>query len=264
MGPAKPAKPKHPAPTDHVARLQETKAVMLLLKFLPLLLLVAISFGHQGHQERANRLVPGFQPYDHPSQKAVGGPPSRHSGPIGDVEWVEGRGHGEGGVPVFGSIKPTPPSSTTISSSLILLLLVGGVGAAALLKGKTAASPVAASKNEEAKEEKKRGRARTEEPVDDLSSTERLQPRKPSKEIATLASACPVLTTSSVKEENKTQEMPTKSTTPSKELIPSPTPIVEVKCEEKTIVKNEIESETTKEEKPREETAKEEEGKSQD
>ena len=24
--------------------------------------------------------------------QAVGGPPSRHSGPIGDVEWVEGRG----------------------------------------------------------------------------------------------------------------------------------------------------------------------------
>jgi len=170
---------------------------MLLLKLLPLLLLVAISFSHQGHQERANRLVPGFQPYDHPSHKAVGGPPSRHSGPIGDVEWVEGRGHGEGGVPVFGSIKPTPPpSSTTFSSSLILLLLAGGVGAAALLKGKTASSPAEASKNEPAKEERRS--ARTEEPVDHPSSTERLQP-KPDKEPKTVSSACSI-PPSSVKE----------------------------------------------------------------
>jgi len=216
---------------------------MLLLKLLPLLLLVAITFSHQGHQERANRLVPGFQPYDHPSQKAVGGPPSRHSGPIGDVEWVEGRGHGEGGVPVFGSIKPTPPSSTTLSSSLILLLLVGGVGAAALLKGK------AASKDESAKEEKRRDR--TEEPVVPPSSTERLQ--------TTLLSTRPI-PPSSVEKENKTQEKTTTSTTPPEALITSPAPGAEVKCEEKRKVKNE--SETKKEEEIWKEKAKEEERKS--
>jgi len=218
---------------------------MLLFKLLPLLLLVVISFSHQGHQERVNRLVPGFQPYDHPSQKAVGGPPSRHSGPIGDVEWVEGRGHGEGGVPVFGSIKPTPPSSTTISSSLLLLLLLGGVGLAAVLKGKTTSSSVAASKNE-AKEDIKR-RARTEEPVDLPSSTERLRP-KTFGETPTLSSARPKASYGA-EEESKTQEMPTKSTNPPKELISSPTPRSELKCEEKTKVRNEIESKTRKEKK---------------
>jgi len=228
----------------------------MLLKLVPLLLLVAISFSHQGHQERANRLVPGFQPYDHPSQKAVGGPPSKHSGPIGDVEWVEGRGHGEGGVPVFGSIKPTPPStSTTISSSLLLLLLLGGVGAAALLKGKTAGGPVAASKNEEAKEER-RGRAGNEEPVDDLASTERLQPKKSCVETTTLSLACPILPTSSFREEGKSHEMPT--TTPPKEVITSPMSRAEVKCEEKTKVKDRNDSETRKEEKIRKEKANEE------
>merc|ERR1712210_119581 len=141
------------------------------------------------------------------SQKAASGPPSRHSGPIAEVEWVEGRGHGEGGVPVFGSIKPTPPSSTTLSSSLILLLLVGGVGAAALLKGK------AASKDEAAKEEKRR--ARTEEPVVPPSSTERLPPTLP------LARPIPP---SSVETENKTQEKTTTSTTHPEALIPSPAP----------------------------------------
>jgi len=224
---------------------------MLLFKLLPLLLLVVISFSHQGHQERVNRLVPGFQPYDHPSQKAVGGPPSRHSGPIGDVEWVEGRGHGEGGVPVFGSIKPTPPSSTTISSSLLLLLLLGGVGLAAVLKGKTTSSSVAASKNE-AKEDIKR-RARTEEPVK-LPSTEKLQ-SKTFEQTPTLSAARPI-PPYCAEEESNTQEMPTKSTTPPKELISSPTPRVEVKCEEKTKVKNEIE--TRKEEKTWKEMAKEE------
>jgi len=216
---------------------------MLLLKLLPLLLLVVFSFSHQGHQERVNRLVPGFQPYDHPSQKAVGGPPSRHSGPIGDVEWVEGRGHGEGGVPVFGSIKPTPPSSTSLSSSLVVLLLLGGVGLAAVLKGKTASGKNEAASKNEAREEK-RG-ARTEEPVN-LPSTERLQSRPCYEETPTLSSTRPI-PSSCVKEENKTQEMPTKSTPPLKELIP--TSRDEVKCEEKTKIK----SETRKEEKTRKE-----------
>ena len=94
---------------------------------------------------------------------------------------------------MFGSIKPTPPpSSTTFSSSLILLLLAGGVGAAALLKGKTASSPAEASKNEPAKEERRS--ARTEEPVDHPSSTERLQPKPETK-----SSACSI-PPSSVKE----------------------------------------------------------------
>ena len=153
-------------------------------------------------------------------------------------------GHGEGGVPVFGSIKRTPPSSTSISSSLLLLLLLGGVGVAAVLKGKTA---VAASKNE-AKEEKKR-RARTEEPVDLPSSPERLQ-SKPYYEETPILSYC-------AKEENTTQEEPIKSATPSKELIP--TPRAEVKCDEKEKTKlDQNESEKGKEEKTRRERAKEE------
>ena len=155
---------------------------------------------------------------------------------------------------MFGSIKPTPPSSTSLSSSLILLLLVGGVGAAALLKGKTA-GPVAASKDEAAKEEKRR--ARTEEPVVLPSSTERLQP-KPDKETPSLPSAHPI-PASSVKEESKTQEMPTKSTTPPKALIPFPGPEAELKYEKKNKVKNESESETRIEVEIRKEKAKEEE-----
>jgi len=115
----------------------------------PLLLLLTTHTGysHQGHQERANRLVPGFQPYDHPAQKAVGGPPSRLAGPMGQVEWVEGRGHGEGGVPVFGAIEPPPPSATS-SSPLLLLLLLGGLAAAALLKAKTASTSTPTKKEE--------------------------------------------------------------------------------------------------------------------
>ena len=67
------------------------KGTMVMHKFLPLVMVIAISLCNQGHQllwclavvkkikrygeneivnqERASRLVPGFQPYDHPSQK---------------------------------------------------------------------------------------------------------------------------------------------------------------------------------------------------
>jgi len=169
---------------------------MVMHKFLPLVMIIAISLCNQGHQERANRLVPGFQPYDHPSQKAVGGPPSRHSGPIGDVEWVEGRGHGEGGMPVFGAIKPPPPSSSTsISSSLLLLLLAGGVGAAALLRGKTSN---AASKDDK----------RTGEPVI-IPSPERQQPRVAKETPHLPSTACPDLPPI-VLNEKKEEKEPTK------------------------------------------------------
>merc|ERR1712032_1633411 len=154
--------------------------------------------------------------------------------------------------PVFGSIKPTPPSSTSISSSLLLLLLLGGVGVAAVLKGKSASSKNEVASKNEAREEKRRARA--EEQVD-LPSTERLQ-YKPCEESPTLSSTCPIHS-SCIKEEHKTQEMPTKSTTTLKELITSPTATAEVKCKEKTKVTNE--SETRIEEKTRKEKAKEEE-----
>merc|ERR1712032_499524 len=154
--------------------------------------------------------------------------------------------------PVFGSIKPTPPSSTSISSSLLLLLLLGGVGVAAVLKGKSASSKNEVASKNEAREEKRRARA--EEQVD-LPSTERLQ-YKPCEESPTLSSTCPIHS-SCIKEEHKTQEMPTKSTTTLRELITSPTATAEVKCKEKTKVTNE--SETRIEEKTRKEKAKEEE-----
>merc|ERR1712079_711805 len=172
---------------------------MVMHKFLPLVMIIAISLCNQGHQERANRLVPGFQPYDHPSQKAVGGAPSRHSGPIGDVEWVEGRGHGEGGMPVFGAIKPPPPSSSSsISSSLLLLLLAGGVGAAALLRGKTSN---AASKDDK----------RTGEPVI-ITSPERQQPRVARETPRLPSTACQDLPPI-VLNEKKEEKEPTKPST---------------------------------------------------
>jgi len=111
------------------------------------------------------------------------------------------------------------------------------------LKGKTASGKNEAASKNEAREEK-RG-ARTEEPVN-LPSTERLQSRPCYEETPTLSSTRPI-PSSCVKEENKTQEMPTKSTPPLKELIP--TSRDEVKCEEKTKIK----SETRKEEKTRKE-----------
>ena len=140
-------------------------------------------------------------------------------------------GHSEGGVPVFGSIKPTPPSSTSLSTSLLLLLLAGGVGAAALFKGNS----VAISKNEN-KDDK--SRARTEEPVD-TPTTEILHP-KTKQETLSLACSMP---SPFVKEDKKTQT----PISPPNELLP--TPKVEEKCEEKTNLENEIESQSRKTEK---------------
>ena len=77
---------------------------------------------------------------------AVGELSSRLSGPIGHLDWVEGRGqhltfvyvfcsgHGEGGVPVFGALHPSPPAAASSYFPLLLLLLLGAVAAAALLK----------------------------------------------------------------------------------------------------------------------------------
>jgi len=206
---------------------------MVMHKFLPLVMVIAISLCNQGHQERASRLVPGFQPYDHPSQKAVGGAPSRHSGPIGDVEWVEGRGHGEGGMPVFGAIKPPPPSSSSsISSSLLLLLLAGGVGAAALLRGKTSN---AASKDD-TKVDK-----RTREPVI-IPSTERQQPR------VARETACPDLPPIVLKEKKEEKE-PTKPSTTKQPNGSLKSNNEERKIETEVKEQNQINNEKSKEEK---------------
>ena len=143
-------------------------------------------------------------------------------------------GHSEGGVPVFGSIKPTPPSSTSLSTSLLLLLLAGGVGAAALFKGNS----VAISKNEN-KDDK--SRARTEEPVD-TPTTEILHPKT---KLETLSLACS-MPSPFVKEDKKTEAILDPFSPPNEFL---PTPKVEEKCEEKTNLENEIESQSRKTEK---------------
>jgi len=208
---------------------------MVMHKFLPLVMVIAISLCNQGHQERASRLVPGFQPYDHPSQKAVGGAPSRHSGPIGDVEWVEGRGHGEGGMPVFGAIKPPPPSSSSsISSSLLLLLLAGGVGAAALLRGKTSN---AASKDDK----------RTGEPVI-IPSPERQQPRVARETPHLSSTACPDLPPI-VLNEKKEEKEPTKPSTTKQPNGSLKSNNEERKIETEVKEQNQINNEKSKEEK---------------
>jgi len=214
---------------------------MVMHKFLPLVMIIAISLCNQGHQERASRLVPGFQPYDHPSQKAVGGPPSRHSGPIGDVEWVEGRGHGEGGMPVFGAIKPPPPSSSSsISSSLLLLLLAGGVGAAALLRGKTSN---AASKDDK----------RTGEPVI-IPSPERQQPRVARETPHVPSTAChdnpPIVLNEKKEEKGKKEEKePTKPSTTKQPNGSFKSNNDERKIETEVKEQNQINNEKSKEEK---------------
>ena len=79
------------------------------------------------HQERQNRLLPGFEPFDHPSKK-IGDPSSPTAkvsrGPISEVEWVEQV------VPVFGKIQIQKKVGTADSSSnkmpLIITLVVGG------------------------------------------------------------------------------------------------------------------------------------------
>ena len=79
------------------------------------------------HQERQNRLLPGFEPFDHPSKK-IGDPSNPTAkvsrGPISEVEWVEQV------VPVFGKIQIQKKVGTADSSSnkmpLIITLVVGG------------------------------------------------------------------------------------------------------------------------------------------
>ena len=79
------------------------------------------------HQERQNRLLPDFEPFDHPSKK-IGDPTSTRTkglGPISEVEWVEEV------VPVFGKIQIQKKVGTADSSSyskmpLILTLVIGG------------------------------------------------------------------------------------------------------------------------------------------
>jgi len=88
-------------------------------------------------QERRNRLVPDFKPFNHPASKAgeddslegVLGPDSgRSSGPISRVEWLEL-------VPVFGHLYSRPASINTRAnqSSSMLILLGAGGGSVALL-----------------------------------------------------------------------------------------------------------------------------------
>ena len=101
------------------------------------------------HQERQNRLLPHFQPFDHPSKKIEeststhGGKQHSHrilpynfSGPISEVEWVEKV------VPVFGKIKIPKKDGNADSFCnkvpLVLTLVVGGcVLLSFLMKQKT-------------------------------------------------------------------------------------------------------------------------------
>ena len=79
------------------------------------------------HQERQNRLLPHFEPFDHPSKKIGDSTSTRTKGlgPISEVEWVEEV------VPVFGKIQIQKKVGTADSSSnskmpLILTLVIGG------------------------------------------------------------------------------------------------------------------------------------------
>ena len=76
------------------------------------------------HQERQNRLLPDFEPFDHPSKKIGDSATTKGSGPISEVEWVEKV------VPLFGKIQIQTKVGKTDSSSskmpLIITLVIGG------------------------------------------------------------------------------------------------------------------------------------------
>ena len=92
---------------------------------LCVLVCVQSDTGAGPHQERQNRLLPDFEPFDHPSKKIEDSATTKGSkGPISEVEWVEEV------VPVFGKIQIQKKVGTADYSSnkmpLILTLVVGG------------------------------------------------------------------------------------------------------------------------------------------
>ena len=84
--------------------------------------------GGAPHQERQGRLLPDFEPFDHPAKKQGDSTPSTRTkgskGPISELDWVEEV------VPVFGKIQIQKKVGTADSPSnampLLLTLLVGG------------------------------------------------------------------------------------------------------------------------------------------
>ena len=84
--------------------------------------------GGAPHQERQGRLLPDFEPFDHPAKKQGDSTPSAGTkgskGPISELDWVEEV------VPVFGKIqiqkKVGTPDSSSNKTPLIISLVVGG------------------------------------------------------------------------------------------------------------------------------------------